>query len=113
MEESQTIPLDGIDQNPIFNVQGVGYYRVNYDETMWLKIADQLIVEKDRFPALSRAVIICDVAALARSGHVSQDVAEAVLSFRDIETDFAPLLAFKECVDEADAIDQEQKNIAN
>ena len=48
------------------------HLRVNYDETTWGLIGEQLSRDHLAIPALQRATIICDVADLARTGYVSQ-----------------------------------------
>ena len=92
------------------------HLRVNYDTTTWGLIGEQLSRDHLAIPALQRATIICDVADLARTGYVSQVIREKstylakllfhpqetmamVLAYRELEEEFGPLLAFKECVD--------------
>ena len=79
-------------------VQGTGYYRVNYDLEGWTEVAGGLRTNKDWIHPLNRAQIICDVAALAESGHVAAETKDNVLSYIDDETDFGPLYAFQQCV---------------
>jgi len=83
----------------LINKQATGYYRVNYDEDTWQDIGTQLLEDHIRIHPLTRASLICDVVSLNQSGHVNQLTMELVLSYREAETDFAPLLAFKQCVD--------------
>ena len=82
----------------VFNVQGTGYYRVNYDEDSWAALGLALATNKDWIHPLNRAQLICDVAALAETGHVSPEIRDSLLSYIDQETDFAPLYAFKNCL---------------
>jgi len=91
-----------------FNRFGMGYYRVNYDTRTWGLIGDQLATDHLAIPALQRATIICDVADLARNGYVSQETMSMVLAYRELEEDFGPLLAFKECVDSKGSYDAEK-----
>ena len=86
----------------LLNTLAVGYYRVHYDEATWLRISEQLNLQHKAIHPLQRAAIICDVVSLAQEdqGPLSQEMMEAVLSYRDKEEDFAPLMAFRECVDE-------------
>ena len=90
----------------LLNTLAVGYYRVHYDEVTWLRISEQLAREHKAIHPLQRAAIICDVVSLAKEdqGLLSQELKEAVLSYREKEEDFAPLMAFRECVD--DGLDQ-------
>ena len=82
----------------VFNVQGTGYYRVNYDTDSWLALGRALAANTLWIHPLNRAQIICDVAALAETGHVSPEIRDSVLSYIDQETDFAPLYAFENCL---------------
>ena len=82
----------------VFNVQGTGYYRVNYDPGSWVTLSKALYANKDWIHPLNRAQLICDVAALAETGHVTPEIRDGVLSYIDQETDFAPLYAFKNCL---------------
>ena len=79
------------------NVQGTGYYRVNYDDSNWNKLADVLLNSKDLIHPLNRAQIICDTSALFETGHVSSDIRDRILSYVENETEFGPLYAFQEC----------------
>ena len=92
----------------LLNTLAVGYYRVHYDEATWMRIADQLNLEHEAIHPLQRAAIICDVVSLAKEeqGLLSQEMMEAVLSYREKEEDFAPLMAFRECVDDLTGQDE-------
>merc|ERR1719450_295687 len=81
----------------VFNVQGTGYYRVNYDEDSWIGIADALKLNKDLIHPLNRAQLICDVVALTETGHVKPEIKDNLLSYIDDETEFGPLYAFEQC----------------
>ena len=54
----------------VFNVQGTGYYRVNYDKEVWGWIAETLRRDRSLIHPLNRAQIICDLAVLTKTGHV-------------------------------------------
>lgn len=82
----------------VFNVQGTGYYRVNYDEAGWTELAEALTAHRDWIHPLNRAQIICDVIALAQTGHVSLEMRDLVLSYIEHETDFAPIYAYNNCL---------------
>ena len=91
--------LNGNNTGPVvFNVQATGYYRVNYDQESWRRIADTLKLDKDLIHPLNRAQIICDVVALADTGYVSTEIRDDVLAYIDSETDFGPLYASTHCV---------------
>ena len=87
----------------IANVQGSGYYRVNYDDRNWRKLAEVLRTNKDWIHPLNRAQIICDVAHMSSHGHLDQIIADDVLEyFGDKEQDFVAIRAYSECVSGAD-----------
>ena len=81
----------------IVNVQGTGYYRVNYDEDNWSRLAETLATDRDLIHPLNRAQIICDVSALAETGHVTPEIRDNVLAYIDQETDFAATYAYQQC----------------
>lgn len=81
----------------IVNVQGTGYYRVNYDESNWVNLADILSANMDLIHPLNRAQIICDISALFDTGHVSLTTRDMILAYIENDTDFLPLYAFQEC----------------
>ena len=51
---------------------------MNYDEANWLALASVLATARDNIHPLNREQIICDVAALANTGHVSADIRDQV-----------------------------------
>ena len=81
----------------LVNIDVYGYYRVTYDEASWLSLAETLRTDFNLIPALNRAQIICDILSLERSGRVSTELREEVLSYLGEEDDFAPILAFEKC----------------
>ena len=52
--------------------------RVNYDSANWLALASVLATARDNIHPLNREQIICDVAALANTGHVSAEIRDQV-----------------------------------
>ena len=82
----------------VVNVQGAGYFRVNYDEDNWNNLAEVLRTNKDWIHPLNRAQIICDVSALARVGYVNENIKNDVLSYFDNETEFGPIHAYQQCI---------------
>ena len=104
-KESITLEAENFastDSLVLLNTLAVGYYRVHYDQETWAQISEQLRMDHKAIHPLQRAAIICDVVSLAQEdqGPLSQEMMEAVLSYRDKEKDFAPLMAFRECVDD-------------
>merc|ERR1712013_340552 len=98
-EQTEVTVEQGPEDGPPFllNIQGTGYYRVNYHQDNWADIASVLRTNRDLIHPLNRAQVICDTIALAGTGHVTMEVRDDVLSYQDMETDFAPLYAFERC----------------
>eukprot|EP00091_Calanus_sinicus_P012107 TRINITY_DN2746_c0_g1_i3.p2 TRINITY_DN2746_c0_g1~~TRINITY_DN2746_c0_g1_i3.p2 ORF type:complete len:252 (-),score=69.75 TRINITY_DN2746_c0_g1_i3:91-846(-) len=93
-----TDPIDALVDAPfVVNIQGTGYYRVNYDDSNWRALAEVLRTNMDLIHPMNRAQIICDVLALFGTGHVTMEVKDDVLAYVDMDTDYAPLLAFARC----------------
>lgn len=69
----------------------LGYYRVNYDETNWHLIVNQLKSANEDIHVLNRAQIIDDALSLARSGRLNYSVLFKLLEYIVQETDYVPL----------------------
>ena len=70
----------------VVNVQGTGYYRVNYDKANGLALAtDRMMIHR-----FNRAQIICDLAALYELDLVTQEVRDAELGYIDQQTEWGP-----------------------
>lgn len=96
--ESFSEPLESLRHSAfVVNIQGTGYYRVNYDESNWVALAYILSTDRELIHPLNRAQIICDIVALTQTGHVSEAIRDLVLSYESMETDYAPKLAFERC----------------
>ena len=78
------------DQWIIFNVDQVGYYRVNYDETNWLLLAKQLQEDHSAIAVLNRAQILDDCMNIARAGSLSYKVALELTRYLRNEREYAP-----------------------
>uniref|UniRef100_A0A1B0DJP5 Aminopeptidase n=1 Tax=Phlebotomus papatasi TaxID=29031 RepID=A0A1B0DJP5_PHLPP len=75
----------------IFNVQHIGYYRVNYDFESWNRIIDGLKApDHDGIHELNRAQIIDDLMNLARSDHIPYCTAFNMLEYLKTETSYIP-----------------------
>lgn len=93
-DQETTIPINSEDIWTIFNVQQVGYYRVNYDEESWDLILKALKKKDfDGIHVLNRAQIVDDALNLARGGLLSYAFAFDVLDYLDHETSYIPWLA--------------------
>ncbi|XP_046650885.1 aminopeptidase N-like [Daphnia pulicaria] len=74
----------------LFNVDQIGYYRVNYDETNWKLIIQQLLQDHRAVSTLSRSQLIDDSLNIARMGSLPYSVALQLSSYLRAERDFAP-----------------------
>lgn len=69
----------------------VGYYRVNYDDTLWSALETAL--KSDNFNGihvLNRAQIVDDALNLARAGQLSYSTALNIVSYLENETEYYP-----------------------
>ncbi|XP_073943314.1 membrane alanyl aminopeptidase-like isoform X2 [Choristoneura fumiferana] len=91
-ERSRVLNLTGLSTEPwlIFNVQETGFYRVNYDERAWKKIANVLKGnQREVLHHLNRAKIVNDLFAFANAGVVKFELLYEVLEFLSEETNFS------------------------
>lgn len=70
-----------------------GFYRVNYEETMWKSIIKQLNADHKVFSAGDRAGLIDDVFYLARAGLISYTTSLDLTKYLDKEEDYSPWYA--------------------
>ncbi|EDW77967.2 uncharacterized protein Dwil_GK24264 [Drosophila willistoni] len=78
----------------MFNIQAVGYYRVNYDEHNWRLIASDLYENHKRIHVLNRAQIVSDCLYLWQQGRIRWLTAVDVLKYIIEEDEYEPLVAF-------------------
>ncbi|GLV41002.1 uncharacterized protein CBL_04526 [Carabus blaptoides fortunei] len=75
----------------IMNIQGSGYYRVNYDDNLWSEIQKVLKSDDaDKIHRLNRAQLIDDAMNLARAGQLDYTVALEIVDYLTTETDYYP-----------------------
>lgn len=78
----------------IFNVQSVGFYRVNYDTDSWYRIINALksvsAQDMDFLHVLNRAAIIDDLLNLARANLLDYKIAFEGLQYLKNETSYLP-----------------------
>ncbi|KAI4503438.1 hypothetical protein M0802_001660 [Mischocyttarus mexicanus] len=73
----------------IFNVQQTGYYRVNYDDELWEKIANYLLEEDfTTIHPLNRAQLIDDAFNLAHAGLLKYNITLKLVKYLHKETDY-------------------------
>uniref|UniRef100_A0A182QDN7 Aminopeptidase n=1 Tax=Anopheles farauti TaxID=69004 RepID=A0A182QDN7_9DIPT len=94
--ETYHIPLPNASevQYIVLNNQQVGYYRVNYDDTLWDKISKAL-TSKDfgGIHVLNRAQIVDDLLNLARADIIGYSKVLNMLEYLKNESEYAPWLA--------------------
>ncbi|KAK9496746.1 hypothetical protein O3M35_013032 [Rhynocoris fuscipes] len=74
----------------LFNVQSVGFYRVNYNKNNWNKIINQLKRNYAIFPPINRAQLIDDSFNLARAGKLDYQTAFTLAEYLAYENDIIP-----------------------
>ncbi|KAH8312022.1 hypothetical protein KR044_009052 [Drosophila immigrans] len=72
------------------NLHQVGYYRVNYESSLWDLIIKQLNEEPTRFDIADRAHLLNDAFALADASQLSYSVPLEMTSYLSLEEDFVP-----------------------
>jgi len=72
------------------NVHQVGYYRVNYESSIWDQIIQQLIEKPSRFDIADRAHLLNDAFALADASQLSYTVPLEMTAYLAQEMDFVP-----------------------
>ncbi|XP_043476026.1 thyrotropin-releasing hormone-degrading ectoenzyme-like isoform X1 [Leptopilina heterotoma] len=83
-----------VDNWIVFNINGEGYYRVNYDINNWMYLAEALKENPDQFPPATRASLIDDVLSLAQGGLTSYKIAFKLINYmRTKEKHYAPWAA--------------------
>ncbi|KAH8399407.1 hypothetical protein KR215_009733 [Drosophila sulfurigaster] len=73
-----------------FNHDQVGYYRVNYPNTLWEVLANQLVSSPETFTAGDRASLLNDAFALADATQLPYDVAFDMTKYLAKEEDYVP-----------------------
>lgn len=72
------------------NVNQLGYYRVNYDESTWNVLIQDLISNPSLFPIADRAHLLNDAFALADASQLSYTVPLEMTAYLAQEQDFVP-----------------------
>ncbi|XP_064595778.1 glutamyl aminopeptidase-like [Liolophura sinensis] len=81
------------------NVNYQGFYRVNYQESMWAKLTKQLRDDHTLISQSNRAGLIDDALNLARAGLLDYNVALNVTTYLDQEESYVPWRAFNANMD--------------
>nr|XP_036673722.1 glutamyl aminopeptidase-like [Drosophila suzukii] len=72
------------------NVNQTGYYRVNYEESLWTLLIQQLISNPDSFEIADRAHLLNDAFALADASQLSYRIPLEMTAYLGQERDFVP-----------------------
>jgi aminopeptidase N len=90
---SATLP--GVDAAAaiIVNVKQTGFYRVNYDDTNWQRLADHLAKDHSAIHRMNRAQLLDDAFNLARAGRLEYPTALALTDYLSKELDYIPWTA--------------------
>jgi aminopeptidase N len=92
-ESSLHIPVENVESSQwfVFNKQGIGYYRVNYDEANW-RTLEYLLSNGDyqQIHVMNRAQLIEDSFALAKGNYIDYEIAYNILKYLVREDDFFP-----------------------
>ncbi|KAH0500792.1 Glutamyl aminopeptidase [Microtus ochrogaster] len=89
-EEITLNPSLGAEDFLKINPDHIGFYRVNYEEVTWDKIAENLSSNHSSFSAADRASFIDDAFALARAKHLDYGNALNLTQYLRSEEDFLP-----------------------
>ncbi|XP_030370508.1 glutamyl aminopeptidase [Scaptodrosophila lebanonensis] len=72
------------------NIHQVGYYRVNYEESLWKELIEKLIDNPTSFDTADRANLLNDAFALADAAQLSYNIALELIAYLPQERDFVP-----------------------
>ncbi|KAK3602015.1 hypothetical protein CHS0354_027018 [Potamilus streckersoni] len=98
MSETQAFPNTSPTSNGswvIGNVMVKGYYRVNYDESNWNALIQQLSRNYKEIYVSNRAQLINDAMELAKAGELSMELALNIFQYLDKEREYTPWVAAK------------------
>nr|ASU92547.1 aminopeptidase N [Achaea janata] len=85
---TDSVSKDAGEEWVIFNNLQHAHYRVNYDETTWILIAEALRTTPEEIHYLNRAQIVDDVFALIRSDRMTYNFGFNILRFLDREINY-------------------------
>ncbi|XP_072390179.1 aminopeptidase N-like [Diabrotica undecimpunctata] len=98
----------------LLNIQRGGFYRVNYDDTLWSNIIDALHndVERESIDSLDRAQLVDDIFHIARIGKVSYSKAFELANYLRKEPSFYPWMsANREFIYQMDMVDEKTSKL--
>ncbi|GFO27613.1 aminopeptidase n [Plakobranchus ocellatus] len=86
-----------------FNAMGKGFYRVNYEESNWLRLSEHLVANTEALPFQLRQVLLDDAFSLARARLLNYRLAFKMIRYLSRETD---LRVWTIALDHLDFIDE-------
>ncbi|XP_071956915.1 aminopeptidase N-like [Antedon mediterranea] len=86
----QDLPDVNDDDWILVNIDQTGYYRVNYDQTNWNLISNQLVNNHEIIPIKSRAALLSDALKLAQAGELNQVTALDLTRYLNKELEYVP-----------------------
>ena len=91
-----------------------GFYRVNYDNSNWQKLASYLNSPSYlNISATNRAQLIDDALNLARTGHLAYEIALQITLYLSHETDYIPWYTATRAFNYLDTVLISRKNYTN
>jgi len=98
----------------VFNKQGLGYYRVNYDYMNWNAILEVLVTDEfETIHVLNRAQLIDDSIAFAKDGRLGSVIPSLLLDYLIRETQYTPFAAAEQHFDELYSVYGSQNDVLN
>ncbi|XP_017084638.2 glutamyl aminopeptidase [Drosophila eugracilis] len=88
--DTVTIPVESNVEYIKLNSNQTGYYRVNYEESLWTLLTQQLTTSPDRFAIADRAHLLNDAFALADASQLSYRVPLEMTAYLAQEREFVP-----------------------
>ncbi|XP_068081869.1 uncharacterized protein [Anabrus simplex] len=85
--------LPGQDQWIIFNIQAMGFFRVNYDPQNWKLLIEQLHKNTSKIHPLNRMQLVEDIQQFVRAGLMDSTTALDLVSYMKMEIDPSPWMA--------------------
>lgn len=79
-----------VDDWMIFNIQQTSYYRVNYDDNLWMLLIHQLSQEFEVINVVNRAQLVEDSFSLADADYITYSIPFEILKYLVNETDYIP-----------------------
>ncbi|VDK65081.1 unnamed protein product [Onchocerca ochengi] len=89
LHESQSLDVSEEDLL-VLNSGSKGFYRINYNLELWLKITDQLLKDHKKIDMRSRARILDDAFALAEANYISYEIPLNLTQYLSSEEEFLP-----------------------